>query len=122
MPRCQCKDPNPICTHCRKIATDRRYVELWHVSPDDVKRWQEGLELTFIEPNKPAKIKAKRTSLPCVYKSEDSALSREVRQAGLNPVRVWYKCSHPDQPLGPLVCTCRGCGSRCRGYTAQSDT
>ena len=31
-------------------------------------------------------------------------------------VREWHECTHPEQPLGPLVCRCKGCGPTCPGY------
>lgn len=31
-------------------------------------------------------------------------------------VREWHECKHPEQPLGPLVCRCKGCGPTCPGY------
>ncbi len=35
---------------------------------------------------------------------------------GLPTARAWHRCGHPAQPLGPVVCGCRGCGPRCPGY------
>lgn len=40
----------------------------------------------------------------------------ERRAAGLDHVRRWALCLHPDKPLGANVCRCQGCGPTCRGY------
>lgn len=48
------------------------------------------------------------TVADCTY------LGDRVRVAGSN--RDWRTCGHPDQPLGPTVCRCKGCGPRCAGY------
>lgn len=37
--------------------------------------------------------------------------------AGLDHGRRWHRCDHPSQPLGTSVCTCRGCGPQCGGYS-----
>lgn len=52
---------------------------------------------------------------PCGRLGRD-ALAGEAAAAGLDPVRRWSLCTHPQQPLGPLVCGCRGCGRSCPGY------
>lgn len=31
--------------------------------------------------------------------------------------REWRECDHPRQPLGPMVCQCKGCGRGCAGYS-----
>lgn len=30
--------------------------------------------------------------------------------------RDYRRCDHPDQPLGAVVCSCKGCGPTCPGY------
>lgn len=32
-------------------------------------------------------------------------------------IRVYYECNEPSQPLGPMVCPCKGCGPKCHGYS-----
>jgi hypothetical protein len=44
-------------------------------------------------------------NLPCVHIGEDSG------------PKGWHQCEHPDTPLGDVVCSCKGCGKRCPGYT-----
>lgn len=59
-----------------------------------------------------AQIAAKATaprkaiSLPCVHVGPDSG------------PKGWHYCEHPDTPLGDVVCSCKGCGVRCAGYSA----
>lgn len=56
-------------------------------------------------------------SAPCAY--QGPPLTGPERQAaGLSHQRVWLHCLHPDRPLGPHVCGCKGCGPGCRGYRA----
>lgn len=38
-----------------------------------------------------------------------------------SPLRSWFLCEHPDQPLGPIVCPCNGCGPNCPGYKPEED-
>lgn len=40
----------------------------------------------------------------------------ERTAARLDHGRRWALCLHPDRPLGPHVCPCRGCNPTCRGY------
>lgn len=58
-----------------------------------------------------------KRSLPCSYKGD--LLSGAERNAmGLSHGPSWARCGHPDAPLGPVVCSCRGCGPKCAGYTS----
>lgn len=51
--------------------------------------------------------------VPCVH------LGSPVRGPDApDTVRDYRRCDHPDQPLGPVTCACRGCGPRCVGYSA----
>jgi hypothetical protein len=57
--------------------------------------------------------------VPCVHVGDD--LTGPERQArGLDHARRWTRCEHPAQPLGEVVCGCRGCGPTCRGYQAET--
>ena len=42
--------------------------------------------------------------------------------AGTRANAKWYKCDHPEKPLGDVVCSCAGCGPRCAKYTPNWDT
>lgn len=55
---------------------------------------------------------------PCAYRG-DPLTGSERNQFGLSHVKDWRECSHPTIPLGKYVCPCDGCGSACRGYTAE---
>ncbi|VTT98948.1 unnamed protein product [Gemmataceae bacterium] len=56
---------------------------------------------------------AVRAALPCVH------LGAAVRgDAAPDTIRDFRNCGHPEQPLGPVVCSCRGCGTSCPGYEA----
>lgn len=50
---------------------------------------------------------------PCLY------LGPIVNRAG--QVRQWRECGLPALPLGPLVCSCRGCGPKCPGYAPAAE-
>lgn len=54
---------------------------------------------------------------PCAHQGDDLT-GPERQAAGLDHARRWLHCLHPDRPLGPHVCGCRGCGPRCPGYAA----
>ena len=50
-------------------------------------------------------------------------LTGPERQAvGLSHAKRWALCTHPDQPLGPYVCPCAGCGPRCKGHPSYRPT
>lgn len=51
----------------------------------------------------------------CVHLG-DELTGRERDAAGLDHRRRWALCTHPDKPLGPHVCGCKGCGPKCPGY------
>ncbi len=54
-------------------------------------------------------------TLPCQFVGDElSGPEREA--AGLGHNRKWRHCLNPDQPLGPHVCPCKGCGRNCYGY------
>ncbi len=53
--------------------------------------------------------------LPARQPADCSHLGDRVDRPG--QVREWRACGHPDKPLGPLVCKCKGCGLGCPGYT-----
>lgn len=36
------------------------------------------------------------------------------------PLRNYFPCNHPKQPLGAIVCPCQGCGPSCSGYSEAS--
>jgi hypothetical protein len=58
--------------------------------------------------------KAATILLPCSYRG------KPVRGlAAPDLVRDWVACDHPKQPLGPVVCSCYGCGPRCPGYPSD---
>jgi hypothetical protein len=60
----------------------------------------------------------RRAALPCIYEGTDVP-GTERNAAGLDHRRKWIKCLHPEQPLGPNVCKCQGCGPKCSGYIAE---
>jgi len=43
----------------------------------------------------------------------------ERQRLGLSHAREWVWCQHPDKPLGPAVCSCKGCGPKCAGYATE---
>lgn len=49
----------------------------------------------------------RRKALPCVHVGEAAG------------PKGWHVCEHPDEPLGAIVCSCKGCGKKCPGYTAE---
>lgn len=56
---------------------------------------------------------------PCVHAGDE--LTPAMRDAaGLDHAKRWTLCTHAEKPLGEHVCSCRGCGPKCRGY--QPDT
>lgn len=50
----------------------------------------------------------------------DDLTGPERQAAGLEHSRRWLHCLHPDAPLGPHVCPCRGCGPKCPGYLSAT--
>lgn len=53
--------------------------------------------------------------LPCLSLGDE--LTGEARDAvGLNHARTWHRCLDSEQPLGPFVCPCKGCGPDCPSY------
>lgn len=66
----------------------------------------------------PKEPRKRRVTVPCVHIGRD-LLGRERAERGLDS-RRWTLCLHPEQPLGEAVCGCRGCGPRCRGYSAAA--
>jgi hypothetical protein len=57
---------------------------------------------------------------PCEHLG--SPLTGKQREtAGLDHARDWRYCEHPTQPMGDIVCRCKGCGPTCRGYNASID-
>lgn len=48
-----------------------------------------------------------RVPLPCVHVGDDAG------------PKGWHLCEREDEPLGAVVCTCKGCGPRCPGYEAK---
>ena len=47
----------------------------------------------------------RKATLPCVHAGEEAG------------PKGWHVCDHPDEPLGMVVCSCKGCGARCPGYS-----
>lgn len=43
------------------------------------------------------------------------------RALGLDHSRDWRPCEHPTRPLGPHVCTCKGCGPTCPEYRPETE-
>ncbi len=61
----------------------------------------------------------KAIPLPCVHEGEPlTGFERNAR--GLDS-RAWKHCNHPKQPLGDVVCGCKGCGPSCPGYPKTLD-
>ena len=52
----------------------------------------------------PIRHKVAKVALPCIYIGEAAG------------PKGWHICDHPDEPLGMVVCACKGCGPRCPGY------
>jgi hypothetical protein len=72
---------------------------------------------TAAPPPAPVPVPAGSTPPPaCVYLG-DELTGPEREAAGLDHVRKWSLCLHPQQPLGPNVCGCKGCGPSCRSFT-----
>ncbi len=67
--------------------------------------------------------------LPASFRSNEAApcehlgkrlSAAEKGAADLRDGRDWRHCGHPRQPLGQVVCQCRGCGpGTCWGYRAE---
>lgn len=72
-------------------AKDGRYARKFGLSPP-----------TALTPRPP------RTALPCRFVGDDAG------------PRGWHLCDHEDEPLGAVVCACKGCGVRCPGYAPGS--
>jgi hypothetical protein len=55
---------------------------------------------------------------PCVHRGRELT-GPERQAAGLGHARRWTLCLHPDAPLGPHACPCRGCNSSCPGFEPE---
>lgn len=66
----------------------------------------------------PAQRRPSFTPQPCEHEGRELT---GLERTGLNldHRRKWIECEHPDKPLGPNVCHCRGCGPNCPGYQSQ---
>jgi hypothetical protein len=51
---------------------------------------------------------AKPRPLPCVHVGEAAG------------PKGWHVCEHEDEPLGMIVCRCKGCGVKCPGYATAN--
>lgn len=66
----------------------------------------------------PGTVAATAPALPAPLPCEH--LGPAVRgERAPDATRDWRECGHPEQPLGAVVCGCRGCGPRCRGYQPE---
>jgi hypothetical protein len=55
---------------------------------------------------------------PCRHRGRELT-GHERESRGLDHVRLWLYCDHAEQPLGPVVCGCLGCGPGCSGYPKE---
>jgi len=46
----------------------------------------------------------------------DEISGNERERLGLSHLQRWSTCNHPSQPLGSVVCPCKGCGIHCLGF------
>jgi hypothetical protein len=57
-----------------------------------------------------APLAGRRIALPCVHLGDAAG------------PKGWHVCEHDAEPLGVIVCPCKGCGPRCPGYApAESE-
>lgn len=90
-------DPLPV---GMSAATAQKYRDRWIAKAQP----QAALGTTWVE------------SQHCRF--EGKQLTGPERQAaGVGHSRVWLHCLHPDKPIGPNVCHCKGCGPSCPGYS-----
>lgn len=79
------------------------------------KRKAEGLIPTRYDIFPTPDLPPGKTPEPCIHRGRIvPGLERERYSLDLR--REWYYCEHLEQPLGPHVCGCKGCGPLCRGY------
>lgn len=52
--------------------------------------------------------------LPCAFRGDLLPAKRDGSS------KRWHECEHPAKPLGAAVCSCKGCGPRCKGYTPDT--
>lgn len=51
---------------------------------------------------------------PCLHRGDSTAPPDRLPTA-----KAYFRCEHPEKPLGEVVCTCKGCGPKCVGYEAE---
>ena len=129
-PRKPCRHPPPVrvlgCPHCAAWPAP----PLWEYDPATRgRRWVGPGDPPPAAAKKAAgagaaKKQAGRVSLPCVHRGPE-ATGPERQALKLGHSRKWFKCNHPDLPLGKeYVCSCAGCGNpkKCKGYTPSKET
>lgn len=103
--------------HCDRTVIGGPYARgrdcakcwLWHNHPPSRDHW-EGKAVRFARASNPA---------PCAHRGAE--LTGPERQArGLGHARRWTLCLHPAKPLGEAVCSCKGCGPKCSGYSPDN--
>jgi hypothetical protein len=70
----------------------------------------------FSKPTEPPS--SSQAPKPCLhYERADTVPAARLIELNLNTTRDYRTCEHSAQPLGPIVCSCTGCGPACPGYT-----
>lgn len=97
-------DYNPDCPICWRAKHSKPHQRIWGIP-------ETGEEVTAV-PRFKSQAAPVTVSLPCIH------LGSPVRgEAAPDTTRDYRKCDHPDKPLGAVVCSCRGCGPKCSGYS-----
>lgn len=64
------------------------------------------------ESEAPKEGKSAKPAAPCRFRGDETEPPAGVKRS----LRVYVECLHAEQPLGPSVCSCAGCGPKCSGY------
>lgn len=100
-PYCHPDAPDADCAICARCAVDAAF---------------RAAILRVPHPKAGKAATPARVSLPCLH------LGRPLPPRPDDPRKRWSLCDHPQRPLGPDVCSCRGCGPNCRGYEPDDAT
>ncbi len=103
MKPCNHADAVNGCRVCELYATRADYRRLW-----------DGHRPVNAIPRLPLPV------VPCTFRG-DELTGDELDQFGIKrDSKRHYHCEHEAKPLGAIICSCRGCGPGCKGYSSPS--